>query len=88
MNKDIKQIAFIYIIVVLIIWLTCMHFEAKKNIERLKNDLIEAKKVAVELHQDKNNYIVMLNSMNNYADKLESDLREYKHLDKIYKDLR
>lgn len=88
MNKDIKQIAFIYIILILTIWLCCNNYETSKQLQSLKDEVIEVKKIAVELHQDKNNYIMMLNSMNSYADKLESDLRDYKHLDKIYKDLR
>jgi hypothetical protein len=87
MNKQIKEIASIYIILILTIWLCYNNYEISKQLQSLKDEVIEVKKVAIELNQDNSNYSIMLNSMNKYADELESDLREYRYLEKLKKDL-
>lgn len=87
MNKDIKALMAIYTILALTGWNIGLKISHKNEIKKLNNELFEAKKVAVEINQDKDIYIEMLRSMNNYADGLESELNEYKYLEKLKKDL-
>lgn len=80
MNKDIKALISIYTILILIGWNIGLRYDVEKE----KNKKLEAMQVAINLNKDNNVYIEMLESMNKYADSLESDLEQ----NKLLKDLR
>ena len=76
MNKDIKALLAIYTILILVGWNIGLKYDVKKE-EKKK---IEAMKIAINLNKANNDYIEMLESMNRYADTLESDLEQNKLL--------
>ena len=76
MNKDIKALMAIYTILILIGW----NIGLKYDVEKEKIKKIEAMQVAINLNKANNDYIEMLESMNRYADTLESDLEQNKLL--------
>lgn len=76
MNRDIKALMAIYTILILVGWNIGLKYEVEKE-EKKK---IEAMQVAINLNEVNDNYIVMLESMNKYADTLESDLENNKLL--------
>ena len=76
MNKDIKALMAIYTILILIGW----NIGLKYDVEKEKIKKIEAMQVAINLNKANNDYIEMLESMNKYADSLESDLENNKLL--------
>lgn len=76
MNKDIKALIAIYTILILIGW----NIGLKYDVEKEKIKKIEAMQVAINLNKANNDYIEMLESMNKYADSLESDLEQNKLL--------
>jgi len=79
MNRDIKAIMAIYTILILVGW----NIGLKYDVEKEKIKKIEAMQVAINLNKANNDYIEMLESMNKYADTLESDLEQ----NKLLKDL-
>lgn len=56
--------------------------------DRLKQQLDIASKSLIELDALNAQYILMLNSMNNYADELEYQIKDMQNKDKLLKDLR
>lgn len=76
MNKDIKALISIYTILILIGWNIGLRYDVEKE----KNKKLEAMQVAINLNKDNSVYIEMLESMNKYADSLESDLEQNKLL--------
>ena len=76
MSRDIKALISIYTILILICWNIGLKYEVKKE-EKKK---IEAMQVAINLNKANNDYVEMLESMNKYADTLESDLEQNKLL--------
>lgn len=56
--------------------------------DRLKQQLDIANKSLIELDTLNAQYILMLNSMNNYADNLEYQIKDMQNKDKLLKDLR
>lgn len=76
MNKDIKALLAIYTILILVGWNIGLKYDVKK--EEIKK--LEAMQVAINLNKANNDYIEMLESMNRYADTLESDLEQNKLL--------
>ena len=56
--------------------------------DRLKQQLDIANKSLIELDALNAQYILMLNSMNNYADELEYQIKDMQNKDKLLKDLR
>lgn len=91
MTKDIKAILSIYIIVILTVWITCLSYETSKQVKQLRNEVLEVKKITVEINTEKNEYIKVLQEsreyLNNEIDSLNQELKQYKYLDKIKKDL-
>ena len=55
--------------------------------DRLKQQLDIANKSLIELDTLNAQYILMLNSMNNYADELEYKIKDMEYKDKLLKDL-
>lgn len=82
MNKDIKALMAIYTILILTGWLIGLNYQLNKEI----NSKIEAMSIALELNKNNDEYIEMLNSMNRYTDKLETELHEYQN-NRLIKDL-
>lgn len=76
MNRDIKALMAIYTILILVGW----NIGLKYDVEKEKNKKLEAMQVAINLNKANNDYIEMLESMNRYADTLESDLEQNKLL--------
>ena len=76
MSRDIKALMAIYTILVLIGWNIGLKYEVEK--EKVKK--LEAMQVAINLNEINDSYIVMLESMNRYADSLERDLEQNKLL--------
>lgn len=87
MNRDIKALISIYLIIVLFCWIIGLKISHNKQVEKLNQDILEVKKIALEVNKSNDEYISMLQSMNEYADSLESELEEYKYLEKLKKDL-
>ena len=84
MNKDIKALLAIYTILILVGWNISLKYEVEK--EKIKK--LEAMQVAINLNKANNDYIEMLESMNNYVDELESELENIYNTQKLIKDLR
>lgn len=76
MNRDIKALMAIYTILILVGW----NIGLKYDVEKEKIKKIEAMQVAINLNKANNDYIEMLETMNRYADTLESDLEQNKLL--------
>ena len=76
MNRDIKALMAIYTILILVGW----NIGLKYDVEKEKIKKIEAMQVAINLNEINDSYIVMLESMNRYADSLERDLEQNKLL--------
>lgn len=55
--------------------------------DRLKQQLDIANKSLIELDTLNAQYMLMLNSINNYADELEYKIKDMEHKDKLIKDL-
>lgn len=55
--------------------------------DRLKQQLDIANKSLIKLDTLNAQYILMLNSMNNYADELEYKIKDMEHKEKLIKDL-
>ena len=62
------------------------------KIYKLQKEVLETKKEAIDIYYENKDYINTLEdirrSLNDYIDVLEKDIREYKYLDKLKKDLR
>ena len=92
MNKDIKAILSIYIIVILTVWITCLSWETSKQVQQLRDEVFEVKKITVEINTEKNEYIKILQEsreyLNNEIDLLNDEIKQYKAIEKLTKDLR
>jgi len=95
MNKDIKALIAIYTILILTCWNIAINYKADKDVTELKSELLEVKKIAIEINTDKNEYITILQEsrqhLNDELDLLTEELKQYKKLDglkKLEKDLR
>jgi len=87
MNKDIKALLSIYTILILTGWLMFNNIAHKKELAKLNKDRIETMEIAVNLNNALDEYVLMLDSMNKYADELENEIQDYKHLETLKKDL-
>ena len=83
MNKDIKALIAIYTILILSGWNIALNYEIKKEF----NEKIEAMQFAIELNKMNDEYIVMLESMNSYADELVLEISGIYEDKKLLKDL-
>ena len=83
MIKDIKALIAIYTILILSGWNVALNYEIKKEF----NEKIEAMTYAIELNKMNDEYIVMLDSMNSYADELVLEISGIYEDKKLLKDL-
>lgn len=87
MDKDIKEILFVYITVILICWIIGLKFELSKSY----NEKIEIMKIAVENDKLNQEYISVLQEsreqLNDEIDRLNLENDNYKHLERITKDI-
>ena len=83
MIKDIKALIAIYTILILVGWNIALNYEIKKEF----NEKIEAMTYAIELNKMNDEYIVMLDSMNEYADELVLEISGIYEDKKLLKDL-
>lgn len=87
MDKDIKEILFVYITVILTCWIIGLKFELSKSY----NEKIEIMKIAVENDRLNQEYISVLQEsreqLNDDIDRLNLENDNYKHLDRIQKDI-
>ena len=83
MIKDIKALIAIYTILILSGWNIALNYEIKKEF----NEKIEAMTYAIELNKMNDEYIVMLDSMNEYADELVLEISGIYEDKKLLKDL-
>lgn len=84
MTKDIKALIAIYTILILSGWNMALNYEIKKEF----NEKIEAMTYAIELNKMNDEYIVMLESMNEYADELVLENKELEESNQLIKELR
>ena len=83
MTKDIKALIAIYTILILSGWNVALNYEIKKEF----NEKIEAMTYAIELNKRNDEYIVMLDSVNSYADELVLEISGIYEDKKLLKDL-
>ena len=84
MIKDIKALIAIYTILILSGWNIALNYEIKKEF----NEKIEAMQFAIELNKMNDDYIVMLDSVNSYADELVLENKALEDASKLVKELR
>ena len=84
MIKDIKALIAIYTILILSGWNIALNYEIKKEF----NEKIEAMTYAIELNKMNNEYIVMLDSVNSYADELVLENKALEDASQLIKELR
>ena len=84
MIKDIKALIAIYTILILSGWNIALNYEIKKEF----NEKIEAMTYAIELNKMNDEYIVMLNSVNSYADELVLENKVLEDASQLVKELR
>ena len=84
MTKDIKALIAIYTILILSGWNIALNYEIKKEF----NEKIEAMTYAIELNKMNDEYIVMLDSLNSYADELIVENKAIEDVNKMIKDIR
>ena len=84
MIKDIKALIAIYTILILCSWNIALNYEIKKEF----NEKIEAMQFAIELNKTNDEYIVMLDSVNSYADELVLENKALEDANQLIKELR
>lgn len=84
MNSDIKALLAIYTILILVIWNISLNYEIKKEF----NEKIEAMSFAIELNKMNDEYIGMVQSMNEYADELILENKALEDASQLVKELR
>ena len=84
MSKDIKALLAIYIIIILIGWNIALNKKVDKEFE----EKIEAMSIAIQLDDLNEDYISMIEVMNNERDELENELKYIYDTQKLIKDLR
>ena len=84
MIKDIKALIAIYTILILSGWNIALNYEIKKEF----NEKIEAMTYAIELNKMNDEYIVMLDSVNEYADELVLENKALEDANQLVKELR
>ena len=92
MTKDIKPLIAIYTILILSCWNMAISYKATKQLTELKQEVFEVKKITVEINTEKNEYIKILQEsrayLNNEIDLLNDEIKQYKAIEKLTKDLR
>ena len=92
MTKDIKPLIAIYTILILSCWNMAISYKATKQLTELKQEVLQVKKITVEINTEKNEYIKILQEsrayLNNEIDLLNDEIKQYKAIEKLTKDLR
>ena len=92
MTKDIKALIAIYTILILSCWNIAISYKTTKQLTELKQEVLQVKKITVEINTEKNEYIKILQEsreyLNNEIDLLNDEIKQYKSLEKLTKDLR
>ena len=83
MINDIKALIAIYTILILSGWNITLNYEIKKEF----NEKIEAMTYAIELNKMNDEYIIMLDSVKEYADELVLEISGIYEDKKLLKDL-
>ena len=84
MTKDIKALIAIYTILILVGWNIALNYEIKKEF----NEKNEAMTYAIELNKMNDEYIVVLDSVNSYADELVIEIKALEDASQLIKDIR
>ena len=84
MTKDIKALIAIYTILILSGWNIFLSYEIKKEF----NEKIEAMTYAIELNKMNDEYIDMIEGVNNYADELILENKALEDASQLVKELR
>ena len=92
MNKDIRAILSIYTILILSCWNIAISYKTTKQLTELKQEVLQVKKITIEINTEKSEYIKILQEsreyLNNEIDLLNDEIKQYKSLEKLTKDLR
>ena len=83
MSKDIKALLAIYTIIILIGW----NIALSKKVDKEFEEKIEAMNIAIQLDDLNEDYISMIEVMNNERDELENELKYIYDTQKLIKDL-
>ena len=92
MTKDIKPLIAIYTILILSCWNIAISYKTTKQLTELKQEVLQVKKITIEINTEKNEYIKILQEsreyLNNEIDLLNDEIKQYKAIEKLTKDLR
>ena len=84
LRGDLIAVGAIYLIINMLCWLGVQQY----HIHLLKQENNWVKTVVVDMDKELENFRDMLDSMNKYADELESENAEFHHSNKLLKDIR
>ena len=84
LRGDLIAVGALYLLINMLCWLGVQQY----HIHLLKQENNWVKTVVVDMDKELDNFRGMLDSMNKYADELESENAELHHSDKLLKDIR
>lgn len=84
LRGDLIAVGALYLLINMLCWLGVQQY----HIHLLKQENNWVKTVVVDMDKELDNFRGMLDSMNKYADELESENAELNHSDKLLKDIR
>lgn len=84
LRGDLIAVGALYLLINMLCWLGVQQY----HIYLLKQENNWVKTVVVDMDKELDNFRGMLDSMNKYADELESENAELNHSDKLLKDIR
>lgn len=86
-TKDILAIAIIYITIVFIFWIITIQYSHSKEVYKLQSELLEAKNAVIYFDNRMNVLEDNIHYLNIYIYEKETELQEYKYLEKLKKDI-
>lgn len=84
LRGDLIAVGALYLLINMLCWLGVQQY----HIHLLKQENNWVKTVVVDMDKELENFRDMLDSMNKYADELESENAEFHHSNKLLKDIR
>ena len=84
LRGDLIAVGALYLLINMLCWLGVQQY----HIHLLKQENNWVKTVVVDMDKELDNFRGILDSMNKYADELESENAELNHSDKLLKDIR
>lgn len=84
LRGDLIAVGALYLLINMLCWLGVQQY----HIHLLKQENNWVKTVVVDMDKELDNFRDMLDSMNKYADELESENAEFHHSNKLLKDIR